>query len=99
MKKKIEDIEMVVDGTTVEQTPVVETQAVSTSVVTPAFTATKTIREGLKSYEVDAPKDGKAKLTVSSDLGTGKTKTTIKLIDLSEAEFADEALLKAKLIK
>jgi hypothetical protein len=94
MKKKVEEIEMVVDGT-----PVQETQIVTSELVQPAFIATKTIREGLKSYIVDAPKEGKSKLEVSGDLGTGKTKTTIKLIELSDAEFADEALLKAKLIK
>lgn len=92
MKKKFEDIEMVVDGT-----PLEEAQAVATELVQPAFTAKKTIQNGLITYEVDAPVNGKAKLTVTNRLEG--TKVTIKLIELSEAEFADEALLKAKLVK
>ena len=102
MKKKVEGMEMVVDGMPIENevvvtVPQVESTSVIAEVVPQAFTATKIIDNGLISYAVDSPKNGKAKLTITNR-GEG-TKITIKLIDLTEAEFADEALLKAKLIK
>jgi hypothetical protein len=91
MKKKIEETDM-----SVVENPYVETE-VLVEEVKPAFTASKTIQNGLTFYEVSFPVNEKSKLVITNRLGG--IKTTIKLIDLTVAEFNDEGLLKAKLIK
>ena len=112
MRKKVEEMDMVVDGMPVENEAVdgmpVENEAVVETatpvnnsviaeVVPEAFTATKIIDHGLISYAVDSPVNGKAKLTITNRIEG--IKITYKLIDLTESEFADEALLKTKLVK
>jgi hypothetical protein len=91
MKKKAEETEVFTGDFDSVETEVLAEE------FKPAFTATKTIQNGLTFYEVNLPVNGKSKLTITNRLGG--TKTTIKLIDLTEAEFADEELLKVKLIR
>jgi hypothetical protein len=91
MKKKIEETDMtIVENISVETELLVEE-------IKPAFTSSKTIQNGLIFYEVSFPVNEKSKLVITNRLGG--IKTTIKLIDLTVAEFNNEGLLKAKLIK
>jgi hypothetical protein len=91
MKKKVEDME-----TFAESSDKVETTVLAEE-LQPAFTAIKTIQNGLTFYEVNSPVKDKSKLIITNRLGG--IKTTIKLIDLTVAEFNNDELLKAKLIK
>jgi hypothetical protein len=91
MKKKVEDME-----TFAKNSDGVETTVLAEE-LQPAFTAIKTIQNGLTFYEVNLPVNGKSKLTITNRL-VG-IKTTVKLIDLTVTEFNNDELLKAKLIK
>jgi hypothetical protein len=88
MKKSTEEIIKPFEESAVEVTIApIETPIVSS----------KTIQNALTFYEVSFPVNGLAKLRVTDRLNG--LRETIKLLPLTEAEFDDEAILKAKLIK